>query len=581
MRPDEPPGPLQLPRPNGSPAWVFWWVRVRAWRASARELLQAPVKLWVMMVVWSALLGLVYLLASRGIRFIYDTAGLGPFLMSRLWFLFLFIVVIMLVVSQMTSAYSTMIRSPETRAWMLMPVSARTLCRIKWVESSVYSAWAVTVLVLPICLAYLVVAQKPLWIVGYVAVGLLVPLIGIVTALSTMLLLLWLRWVGRFVIRRELIPLAFVLACGATFWALGERHREGEQEIWFLALQEMLPRMRIAMAAWLPSSWVATALDAELSGRTIEGALYAGLLWSTLLVCWRLLDHLAAGILLPVLRQHAHPAGLSGSFPHGSSGSQGTAQGAVLPAGLMGGVWRHPWVAALVKDILLVARDPMQWSQAVMFFGLLGAYFSNIHRVAQLSVEPSWRVGVASLNLACTLLVLGSLSVRFIFPQMSLEGRNLWLLRMAPGGMRQLLFAKWCLYAAIAVVIIEGLLWISAGRLGVPLAIRWWLAVVGFIAALTIVSLSVGLGAVWIDPHAQDAARVVSSSNGALVLVLMLAYVGCVVAALVTVWTGWLRASMGWLSAAASLALAGLSVLLGGVALRRGLHRLDRLEWSA
>ena len=137
--------------------------------------------------------------------------------------------------------------------------------------------------------------------------------------------------------------------------------------------------------------------------------------------------------------------------------------------------------------------------------------------------------------------------------------------------------AKLFLYGAIAIVIIEGLLWLSTGQLGIPLAIRWWLAGVGVIAAMTIVGLTVGLGAWWIDPSAQDAARLVSSSNGALVLVLMLAYVGCVVAALGMAWASWtMHAPVRLIATTVGLML--ISLVSGWVPVRLGRSKLERLE---
>lgn len=545
---------------------LFFWIRLKRWGSGARDLLHSPLKLAVLLVVWSVLLAIIYALSYRGIKFVNDTAGLGPFLLSRLWFLFLFVVMILLAVSQLTNGYSTIVRAPETRYWMTLPVCARTIGRAKWIESSAYSSWAVILLAVPLCVAYFVVLEEPLWLVAWVVGGLLVPLTGIATALATALLLMWLRWCSRMVIRRELIPVGFVLACVALFWLLGEQRRESHQDVWFIALQGLLPRMRVAMSMWMPSSWVATALDAALNSRWVESGRFALLLWTTMVVCWRLLDHLAAGLLLPVLRQHVQTVEASGVRVRSEAGQ-------FRVRWWMG----RPLLAALAKDVLLVIRDPMQWSQAVVFFGLLGAYFANIHRLTSVSVEPAWRIGVASLNLACTLLVFGSLSVRFIFPQMSLEGRSLWILRMAGQGTRHLLVSKMCLYGTLAVLVTEGLLAMSAERLGVPIAVRWWLAGVGVLASLTMVGLAVGLGAWWIDPTVQDAARLVSSSKGALVLVLMLGYVGCVVATLMAVWTNWL----GHPVRGALLASAGLlavSLVAGGLPLLKGLARLRQFE---
>ena len=526
--------------------------------------LRSPLKLWVIVSIWTVLLLGLYVLAYRGFLFLYQTAGVGPFLLDRLWFLFLFVVMIMLAVSQVASAYSTLVRAPDTRWWMTLPMSARTLCRAKWLESSFYSAWAVILLVFPLYLAYLAVLHRDLWLAGWMLV-LLLPLIAIVTAWATLVLLVWLRWFGRIAIRRDVMLVGFVVACSVLFWLLGERQEENAQDAWFIALQEMLPRMQVAMSPWLPSSWVAKALGAGMNERWLEGSLYAVLLWMTAVLSWRLLDHVGAAVLFPVLRTAERTLE---DEPPSSAGSG---------AGVTSWWMRRPFGASVTKDLLLVIRDPMQWGQAVMFFGLLGAYFANIHRLSRFSVEPSWRIGIASLNLACTLLVLGSLAVRFIFPQTSLEGKSLWLLRMTPSGIRHLLTAKLCVYGALGLLIVEGLLWVSMSRLGVPLTIRWWLAGVRVVAALTIVALTVGLGAWWIDPSAQDAARVVSSSNGALALVLMLCYVGCVVGALLVAWISWTSAFHAGV-VVASLGLGLISLLAGWWPVRQGFLRLEDLE---
>jgi len=547
--------------------WLLVWLRWRMLRTSGRALMASPVKLTVIIGVWSVLLIAIYGLAYRGLVFLSETAGLGAFLLDRLWYLFLFIVGIMLVISQLTSAYSTLVRSPETRWWMTLPLSARVIGLAKWVESSVYSAWAVLVLVIPLSLAYLQALDRPLWLMGWLLGGLMLPLVILLTSLSTLALLMWLRWVGRVAVRREVLVFGFVFACWLLFWALGERGEERQTDVWFVALQELLPRMRLAMAPWMPTAWVAKAFNGLSTGQVVVSAAYAGLLWSSALLCWRVLDRALHGTLFPVLWRLAHP----GAF------SAPAAEAGAIMHPVMAWWMRRPWWTLWRKDVLLVVRDPLQWTQAVVFFGLLGAYFANINRMAHVSVEPAWRIGVASLNLACTLLVFGSLAVRFLFPQMSLEGRSLWVLQMTPRGTTRLVFAKLGFYSVLAVILIEGLLWLSATQLGVPLAIGWWLSVVGVVASVTLVAMTVGLGAWWIDPNAQDPARVVSSSSGALALVWMLAYVGCVAVALELTWASWTGG--GWFGMAiASVGLAVVSWLMGALPIRRGLARLNRLD---
>ena len=557
---------------------MFVWLRARTVHAAWQTLWRSPLKLIVIIVCWTVLLGGAYLLALRGLRFLFDEAGVGPFLLDRLWYLFLFVVSLMLLVSQTATAYSTMIRSPETSFWMGLPFSSRWILRAKWWESSGYSAWAVVLLVVPIGLACLTVLHQPFWMLGWLLV-ILVPLVAIATALSTLLLLLWLRWVRfRVMIRREVIVAGCVLVSVVLFWVIGERQAPQRQDVWFLVLQELLPRMQVATSMWLPSSWTARALSAGWNQRWVEASVYAGLLWSTALVAGRLLDHLAAWWLMPVLRHHA--AGYYDGHlasPEPSAASCDVAPGSSARFRIRRWMTR-PLLSCVAKDVLLFVRDPIQWSQGLVFFGLLGAYFANIRRFAHLDVEPSWRIGIASLNLACTLLVFGSLAVRFVFPQMSLEGRRLWLLRLAPGGVRVVLCAKLVFYGMLGILVIDGLLLLSARRLGVPAPLGWWMAAVGVVTSVTLVAFALGLGSWLLDPSASDPAKIVSSSSGAMALVLMLAYVGVVIWSLVVAWTSWMHQHMEGLVLATAVLLVA-SVLWGYTPLRRGLSTLERFEW--
>ncbi len=88
----------------------------------------------------------------------------------------------------------------------------------------------------------------------------------------------------------------------------------------------------------------------------------------------------------------------------------------------------------MLKDLRTFLRDPAQWSQFLIFFGLLAFYFVNIRRLGYGVQSPSWRNLVSFLNLSVTALILSTFTSRFIFPLLSLEGRNFWVLGLLPVG---------------------------------------------------------------------------------------------------------------------------------------------------
>ena len=78
-----------------------------------------------------------------------------------------------------------------------------------------------------------------------------------------------------------------------------------------------------------------------------------------------------------------------------------------------------------MKDWRLLRRDPVQWSQFLIFFGLLGLYFLNVDRFNNPHSDIgyiTWINMVSFLNLAVVGLILSTFTTRFIYPMISLEG---------------------------------------------------------------------------------------------------------------------------------------------------------------
>jgi hypothetical protein len=104
----------------------------------------------------------------------------------------------------------------------------------------------------------------------------------------------------------------------------------------------------------------------------------------------------------------------------------------------------------IMKDLRLFRRDPVQWSQFLIFFGLLLLYFANVDRFRQHKSDINvltWVNIVSFLNLAVVGLILSTFTTRFIYPLISLEGRRFWILSRLPLDRDTILWGKF-LFAA-------------------------------------------------------------------------------------------------------------------------------------
>ena len=186
----------------------------------------------------------------------------------------------------------------------------------------------------------------------------------------------------------------------------------------------------------------------------------------------------------------------------------------------------------LLKDLRTFCRDPSQWSQFLIFFGLLAFYFLNIPRLGYGVQSPSWRNMVSFLNLSVTALILSIFTSRFIFPLLSLEGRNFWVLGLLPVRRKQILWGKFAFSVGISLLATEGLVFLSDLMLGMgPVMITLHLVMVAVLCA-GLSGISVGLGARLPNLRETDPSKIAVGFGGTLNLLVSLVYIFAIVTAM-------------------------------------------------
>jgi ABC-2 type transport system permease protein len=253
----------------------------------------------------------------------------------------------------------------------------------------------------------------------------------------------------------------------------------------------------------------------------------------------------------------------------------------------LGFFWKFmdtPTRALVTKDLRIFWRDPAQWSQFVIFFGLLGVYILNLRNMSYHTFPPFFKNSISFMNLAATALTLGTLTTRFIFPQMSLEGNKFWVVGLAPISVESILAEKFLLCFICSTILAGGLTLLSGLMLGLdPLT----LAVSSGAMLLTcfgLSGLSVGLGAIFPNFGSDNPARIVSGFGGTLALVLSLSYITLILAAEFVVshlsLTGQMKVPMVfWGCIAIGIAVVCLSVLAGMLPMKLGAKHLKNTEF--
>src|SRR5262249_46295893 len=174
-------------------------------------------------------------------------------------------------------------------------------------------------------------------------------------------------------------------------------------------------------------------------------------------------------------------------------------------------------------------RDPAQWSQFLIFFCLLGFYFLSIRRLGYDVQNPYFTNLLSFLNLAVTALILSTFTSRFIFPLLSLEGRNFWVLGLLPLRRDAILWGKFAFSCGISLVATEILVILSDLMLRASPAMM--ALHVGMVALLCLglSGISVGLGARLPNLKEDDPSKIAAGFGGTLNLLVSLIFIFLIV----------------------------------------------------
>lgn len=449
--------------------------------------------------------------------FLYRLGGVAFYLIPRMFSLFFMGLGLMLMLSGAVAGYGNLYQSAETRRMMTWPVPLRDLLYLKTLQSMLMSSWAFFFIILPFIGAFGVYRQWP-WTMLFWSSAFSLPFVMVFSGLGILIMLLFQglltalsrvfgRYRNRFVWVAALVLLARLIS-GALAYL--EQIRSQRSEEWVVMVR-MIPGLRLASNPLMPSGWMAQGLLGMASDDTRRSLLFLLLLVSS------------AGVLLMGIARVGNvlfPASMQRHLTAaGDLATRASALSRLAQGGLSGGGAVR---AFLFKDLLVFLRDPSQWTQFLIFFGLLGLYFFNLGSLGYDQLDPTWANLIAFLNMFSLSAVMSSLSSRFVYPQLSQEGRMLWVVGLAPQSLSRLMMIKFLLSGISLTAISLTLSGLSNRMLDLPEFSRHLTLILMPCVSLALAGMATGLGAVFMDIEAKTPSQILSGYGGTLNLILTL-----------------------------------------------------------
>ena len=514
---------------------IFWKLRSRVGRNQLKFLftqarLRTSLVLGLSVIFWIGL----FVLFFSGFEFVVSQVGPpgATYHAQTVRFVFTLFFVslqVMLIFSAGIILYGGLYASPETVLLMVMPIRDERLVFYRFQEALFFSSWGFFLLASPMMVAYGLAVSAPWYYYAYLP-ALMVAFAYIPCALGAIACLLLLSRIPH--LRRIIVGGVAVAISVVAYHSIWSTLDIGGADVlgasWFL---DTFRRFEFTRGEWLPSTWLSNGLlDAarpqspDLTDLPwVESGKYLVVLLSNALI-----------LHLTVLWTGKSLFRASYSGLHSRQAREARIHLSWIDrvADRLMGMFARDTRLLIIKDLRLFRRDPVQWSQFLIFFGLLLLYFANVDRFRQHRSDVSvlaWVNIVSFLNLAVVGLILSTFTTRFIYPLISLEGRRFWILGRLPVERDTILWGKFLFAACGSWLPCAGLVIVSDIMLDVKMLVVIVHQVVCLLLCIGLSGMAVGLGALMPNFSDPSPSKIAAGFGGTLNLVLSALYILVVV----------------------------------------------------
>lgn len=192
----------------------------------------------------------------------------------------------------------------------------------------------------------------------------------------------------------------------------------------------------------------------------------------------------------------------------------------------------RPVRAFAAKEIKTFLRDQTLWSQVFLVAALIVIYLYNfsVLPVEKGPIKAEYLQNLISfLNMGLAAFVLSAVSARFVFPAVSLEGDAFWIVKSSPVSIRTFLWIKFFVYFLPLLLLSELLIVVTNILLHVTPFMMTLSIITIFLMVPGIVSMGIGLGAIYPDFQSENPTQSVTSLGGLIYMTLCIGFIASVI----------------------------------------------------
>jgi ABC-2 type transport system permease protein len=459
-----------------------------------------------------------FVLTQSTIEYLLVNVRIGSFLLHRFVLVVLFMFFIAINVGNMVVSFSTLYKSQEVFHLFTKPISFTNIFLIKFLDNFFYSSATLLLIITAVLLGYGNYFNFSFWIYPFILFLIVLPFMFTAGAAGVIILLAILRLSSKWGIKKVLITIGLVYVVGIiTFYFVSNPIKLVERVFdYYPHIDQYFGFLENSSVKFLPNYWVAESLY-WISENRIERAIpfiYANLLTSILVFT----------VTLLLAKRWYYQTWLTSLKISSELKTQSNDRN------LFFGFDKNSWVKGFDESILkrefwLFFREPSQWMHLLVMIFLITIFISSISGIDIIILKAYNQYLKTIIFLIVSLFnvfLVASLSLRFVFPLISLEGEVLWKIRSAPIKFDQLLTLRLSIYFTVIFLIGQLISFFSNYQFPAQLAIV--AQINAAITTITLVSLNFGMGGIFANYKEKNAIRLASSQGASITFLFTLLY---------------------------------------------------------
>ena len=462
--------------------------------------------------------GLVYILFGISVFFFtksllnyfLEEIKIGSFLLHRFISIIFFIFFIAVNAGNIIVSFSTLYKSKEVFYLITKPLSSTKIFMIKFLDNFFYSSTTMLLMISTVMFAYCVYFKLDFWFAGFFFFFMLLPFMLIAASLAVILLMILIRIAYKVGLKKVVFGLISAYIAGVIIFFQASNPILIVKQVmsFYPNVDSYFTSVDNPILRFLPNFWIADALYWFSKGKTYNALPY---------VAWLIITSLIFFFTALYAAKKMYYQNWLESFELKLKNTSSNIKTYNSKLILKRTLFTPQLDAILKKEFLQFFREPAQWIHfsimlllILIFIISLAGIESNLFNSYNYALRAIIYITIFSFNL----FLIASLSLRFVFPSLSLEGEAYWKLKSSPLLMKKVMTIKFIILFSFILLIGQSINYFSHLNFPKPL---YFISLIniGFIS-LAIVSLNFGMGSLFINLKEKSPIRIASSQGASL-----------------------------------------------------------------